>query len=62
MTLAQTLADYLDRHGATVEDFATVAVKNRRHAALNPLAHLRKPLNDDKSRDVLFGSMQYRQR
>jgi GSH-dependent disulfide-bond oxidoreductase len=26
------------------------------------LAHLRKPLNDDKTRDVLFGKMQYAQR
>ncbi|MDD2741633.1 MAG: thiolase family protein [Rhodocyclaceae bacterium] len=34
---------YLDRYDATAEDFARVAVKNRRHAAGNPLAHLRKP-------------------
>jgi acetyl-CoA acetyltransferase len=34
---------YLDRSGATPRDFALVAVKNRRHAAMNPLAHLRKP-------------------
>jgi GST-like protein len=26
------------------------------------LAHLRKPLNDDKTRDVLFGKTQYQQR
>jgi acetyl-CoA acetyltransferase len=35
--------NYLDRYDATAEDFARVAVKNRRHAAGNPLAHLRKP-------------------
>lgn len=34
---------YLDRYDATPEDFARVAVKNRRHAAGNPLAHLRRP-------------------
>ena len=35
--------DYLDRYGATPSDFARVAVKNRDHAALNPLAYLRTP-------------------
>jgi len=30
--------EFLDRNGATAEDLALVAVKNRRHAALNPLA------------------------
>ena len=34
---------YLDTYGAVAEDFARVAVKNRDHAALNPLAHLRTP-------------------
>ena len=34
---------YLDEYDATARDFALVAVKNRRHAADNPLAHLRKP-------------------
>lgn len=34
---------YLDRFGATVEDFARVAVKNRLHASHNPLAYLRTP-------------------
>ena len=34
---------YLERHRATAEDFALVAVKNRRHASLNPLAHFRAP-------------------
>lgn len=29
---------YLADHDATIEDFAAVAVKNRRHASLNPLA------------------------
>mgnify|MGYP000892158144 CR=1 FL=1 len=40
---AAVAQEYLDRCGATVEDFAAVAVKNRRHAGMNPLAHLRKP-------------------
>ncbi len=34
---------YLDRFGATAEDFARVAVKNRMHASHNPLAYLRTP-------------------
>jgi acetyl-CoA acetyltransferase len=34
---------FLDRNGATVEDFALVAVKNRRHAELNPLAQFTAP-------------------
>ena len=34
---------YLDQYDATSEDFARVAVKNRRHAAMNPLAHFREP-------------------
>jgi acetyl-CoA acetyltransferase len=34
---------YLERHHATPEDFALVAVKNRRHASMNPLAHFRTP-------------------
>jgi len=35
--------NYLQTHRATAEDFALVAVKNRRHAAMNPLAHFRAP-------------------
>ncbi len=34
---------YLDRFGASPEDFARVAVKNRAHAEHNPLASLRSP-------------------
>ena len=34
---------YLDDTGAEPTDFARVAVKNRRHAVLNPLAYLRQP-------------------
>jgi len=34
---------YLDQYDATSEDFARVAVKNRRHAAMNPLAQFREP-------------------
>lgn len=35
--------NFLDRYGASPSDFALVAVKNRKHAVENPLAHLRKP-------------------
>ena len=34
---------YLETYGASAEDFGRVAVKNRDHAALNPLAYLRNP-------------------
>jgi acetyl-CoA acyltransferase len=45
---------YLDQYEATPEDFALVAVKNRRHAADNPLAHLRTPQTVE---DVLSSRM-----
>ena len=45
---------YLDTYGADASDFARVAVKNRSHAALNPLAHLRKPQTIE---DVMSGRM-----
>ena len=35
---AEVSAEYMDRSGATPEDFARVVVKNQRHGALNPLA------------------------
>jgi acetyl-CoA acyltransferase len=35
--------NYLETHRATAEDFAQVAVKNRRHASMNELAHFRAP-------------------
>lgn len=35
---------YLQRYGATQEDLAEVAVRARRHAALNPHAHLRSAI------------------
>ncbi|MFS0736613.1 thiolase family protein [Sphingomonas sp. 1P06PA] len=35
---------YIYEHGATRAEIASVAVKNRGHAALNPLAQFRKPI------------------
>ncbi len=35
---------YMHDHGATRAEIATVAVKNRTHASLNPLAQYRKPV------------------
>ena len=40
--LAMSAVRYMDRYGMTQEDMARVTVKNRRHASLNPKAHLRK--------------------
>lgn len=34
---------YIAEYGATVEDLAAVAVKNRRHGSLNPLAQYQEP-------------------
>jgi acetyl-CoA acyltransferase len=45
---------YLAEHNATAEDFALVAVKNRRHAGENPLAHFRTPQTLD---DVMNSRM-----
>jgi acetyl-CoA C-acetyltransferase len=39
--LALSAQRYNDKYGATEEDMALVTVKNRRHASLNPYAHLR---------------------
>ena len=35
---------YMHEHGATRAELASVAVKDRRHAALNPIAQFKKPL------------------
>lgn len=40
---AQEGRQYMAEHGATAEDFAIVAVKNRNHASLNPLAQFQQP-------------------
>ncbi|MEJ7930568.1 thiolase family protein [Ramlibacter sp. AN1015] len=39
---------YMHEHGATRAQFAAVAVKNRGHAALNPVAQYRKPITLDE--------------
>jgi acetyl-CoA acetyltransferase len=39
---------YMEESGATREDFAAVAVKNRAHAALNPKAQFRQPVTLEK--------------
>ncbi len=41
---------YMHTYGATAADLALVAVKNRRHASLNPLAQFREPITTE---DVL---------
>ncbi|QSE95643.1 thiolase family protein [Rhodococcus pseudokoreensis] len=45
---------YIHDHGSSREELATVAVKNRRHAELNPLAQFRTPITLD---DVLAQPM-----
>jgi acetyl-CoA acetyltransferase len=40
---AAVAQQYLDTSDASVEDFARVAIKNRQHASMNALAHLRMP-------------------
>ena len=39
---------YMHEYGATREQFGAVAVKNRHHASLNPLAQFRKPITLDE--------------
>ncbi|MFM0011743.1 thiolase family protein [Paraburkholderia sediminicola] len=43
--LAMSAVRYMDRYGMTQEDMARVTVKNRKHAARNPNAHLRKEVS-----------------
>ena len=38
------LREYADRHGLSADTLAAVAVKNRSHAGLNPMAQYRQPL------------------
>jgi len=45
--LAMSAVRYMRRYGMTEEDMAYVTVKNRRQAALNPRAHLRKVVTID---------------
>lgn len=51
---AEVAQRYLDSYDATPTDFALVAVKNRRHASLNPLAHLQR---EQSIEEVLNGRM-----
>lgn len=46
--LALSAQRYNDKYGADERDMARVTVKNRRHAALNPHAHLRTEISEDQ--------------
>lgn len=46
--LALSAQRYNAMYGADERDMARVTVKNRRHAALNPKAHLRTPITEDE--------------
>ena len=41
---ANTAVQYMEKTGATIEDFSMVTVKNRRHGTLNPNARFQKPV------------------
>ena len=45
---AMDASRYIHEHGSSRAELASVAVKNRRHAALNPLAQFRKPVTLDE--------------
>lgn len=47
---AEKIQAHMAAHGSTADDFARIAVKNRGHATLNPLAQYRDPITVD---DVL---------
>ncbi len=49
--LAMSGVRYMQQHGMTEVDMARVTVKNRRHASLNPNAHLRKVVTIDEVLD-----------
>lgn len=51
---AKIARQYLERTGASPTDLAKVAIKNRRHAGLNPLAQYREPITE---REVLDSPM-----
>ena len=46
--LALAAQRYNAKYGSDERDLARVTVKNRRHAALNPHAHLRTPITEDE--------------
>lgn len=51
---AKLAREYLQNSGATKQDLAAVAVKNRRHAQLNPFAQYQEPISEE---DVLNATM-----
>lgn len=53
-SLAIEASGYMERSGATQEDAARVAVRDRAHAMNNPFAHLRKPITIE---DVMSSPM-----
>ena len=53
-SLATEATAYMQKYGATQEDAARVAVRDRTHALNNPHAHLRKPI---KIEDVMSSPM-----
>ncbi len=53
-SLATEATAYMERYGATQEDAALIAVRDRNHALNNPYAHLRKPITVD---DVMSSPM-----
>ena len=52
--LAMSAVRYMHSYGMTEEDMAQVTVKNRRHASLNPKAHLRREVTVE---DVMSSRM-----
>ncbi len=46
--LAMSAVRYAHKYGMSQEDMAAVVVKNRRHAAMNPNAHLRKEVTSEE--------------
>ena len=46
--LAMSAIRYAHKYGLSQEDMAAVVVKNRRHAAMNPNAHLRKEVTSEE--------------
>ena len=51
---ALTATAYMHKYGATEEDLARIAVKNRGNGALNPKAHFQKPITLEEALNARF--------
>jgi len=58
-SLATEATAYMQKYGATQEDAARVAVRDRTHALNNPHAHLRKPIKNRRCNVIPHACLSY---